>query len=434
MKRIKNFLAKAEKLAQSQVKQWENRGSVTTQIPMVSVLSYDEFEQQYGSNLYLDGKFDVLVFDGDLTLSQGTLNTRWLAKQFEQAGGDNDRQAMFVNGNLLIDGDIVDDDYLFLQVAKDVSCHYLHSENGNIVILGNLTALQGISGEYNDGMLQVRGKTQAPYIVSNDHSMPNSSTAEHIYIQDGQIGENYQDTLYGWDFFENSELMFKDGIFEDEHQTNISAFFGFVKNGENPLVDFETFQRNLADYYHGDEESDDDVMVNSQSIATLLDLEDFDGNDALFYQYIVDEYEAIEKTTDESEKYAFDGKCFKFSWVISKMVKNWRLIMERYSVEQTDTIRKICIKCGTDIAAYFLTIGDEKTLGFLYDFLNDELVEIEKDEPYLYETLVRVGLALHKFDEVYPLARAIDKNMPDVAKNIADVLDSEGYRAWSAQN
>ncbi len=431
MKRIKKFLTKAEKLAQSQVKQWKNRGSVATQIPTVSVLSYDEFEQKYGSNLYLDGNFDVLVFDGDLTLSQCTLNTRWLAKQFEQAGGDNDRQAMFVNGNLLIDGDIVDDDYLFLQVAKDVSCHYLHSENGNIVILGNLTAIQGISGEYNDGMLQVRGKTQTPYIVSNDHSMPNSSTAEYIYIQDGKIGENYQGTLYGWDFFENSELMFKDGIFADEHQINISAFFGSVKNGENPLVDFETFQRNLANYCHRDEESDDDV--NSQSIATLLDLEDFDGNDALFYQYIIDEYEAIEKTTDESEKYAFDGKCFKFSWVISKMVKNWCLIMERYSVEQTDTIRKICIKCGTDIADYFLKIGDEKTLGFLYDFLNDELVEIEKDEPYLYETLVRAGLTLQKFDEVYPLARAIGKNMPDVAKNIADVLESEGYRAWSTQ-
>ena len=64
---------------------------------------------------------------------------------------------MFVNGNLFFDGNIIDDDYLFLQVAKDTACDYLHSQDGVIAIGGNLTALWGISGEYNDGMLQVFG-------------------------------------------------------------------------------------------------------------------------------------------------------------------------------------------------------------------------------------------------------------------------------------
>ena len=47
-------------------------------------------------------------------------------------------------------------------------------------------------------------------------------------------------------FFENCELMFKDGICVDEHQINISAFFEFVKKDVNPLVDFKTFEARKA--------------------------------------------------------------------------------------------------------------------------------------------------------------------------------------------
>lgn len=144
------FLKKAAELAVLQAQAFSNRQTFATHIPNMFIVPYDEFEQQYSSNLYLDSDFDVLIFDGDLTLAQGTINNQWLAEQFKRAGSNNNSRAMFVSGNLLINGNIIDDDYLFLQVAKDVSCHYLHSENGNIVIGGNLTALQGISGEYNE--------------------------------------------------------------------------------------------------------------------------------------------------------------------------------------------------------------------------------------------------------------------------------------------
>jgi len=438
---IKNFLQNCEQIVKSQVKQYENRSPFATKIPPVFILPYDEFEKKYGSNLYLDSSSCVLVFDGDLSLSGGTINSAWLEDKFSEAGGKNSARAMFVNGNLFFDGDIIDDDYLFLQVAKDAACNYLHSQDGVIAIGGNLTALWGISGEYNDGMLQVFGKTQAPYIVSNDHAMPDHSASECVYVLDGRIGQSYLGALDGWEFFEDCELMFKDGICEDERQIDISAFFKFVKKSANPLVDFKTFEARKAAMDEENEEQEpkyaSDLPKNSETIAETIYLENFSGSDEELYEYIVSEFGAIEKIGDESEKYAYGGRAFKLSIIAARMAENWRLITQRYSARQIDDLRKIIIKSATNLADYFLKIGDKKQLAFIYEFLNDDAVSIEKDEPFLYETLVRVGLELQDYDNAYALASVIDKKsefLPqELVKSIADVIKSEGYRAWLAK-
>ena len=438
---IKNFLQNCEQIVKSQVKQYENRSPFATKIPPVSILPYDEFEQKFGSNLYLDSSFDVLVFDGDLSLSGGTINSAWLKDKFNEASGKNNARAMFVNGILSIGGDIIDDDYLFLQVAKNTACNYLHSQDGVIAIGGNLTALWGISGEYNDGMLQVFGKTQAPYIVSNDHAMPDHGASECVYVLDGRIGRSYLGALEGWKFFENSELMFKDGICEDEHQIDISVFFEFVKKGVNPLVDFKTFEARKAAMDEENEEQGPedagDLPENSETVAEILNLENFSRSDEELYEHMVSEFGAIEKIDDESEKYAYGGRAFELSIIAARMAENWRLITQRYSARQIDELRKIIIKSATNLADYFLKIGDKKQLAFIYEFLNDDAVSIEKDEPFLYETLVRAGLELQDYDNAYALASVIDKKsefLPqEVAKSIADVIKSEGYRAWLAK-
>ena len=435
------FLKKAAELAVLQAQAFSNRQIFATHIPNMFIVPYDEFEQQYGSNLYLDSDFDVLICDGDLTLAQGTINNQWLAEQFKRAGGNNNSRAMFVSGNLLINGNIIDDDYLFLQVAKDVSCHYLHSENGNIVIGGNLTALQGISGEYNDGMLHVLGKIIAHYIVSNDHAMPSSSIIEYIYVLDGKIGKGRREDWLGcWEFFENSEIMFKDGICEEENCINFSVFFDFVKNGENPFVDFETFENRKADWDAEQEpeyESDLPENPEEQTIAEILYLEKFSGSDEELYEYMVSEYQGVEKISDESEKYAYGGRAFEFSIIAARMAKNWRLITERYSAEKIDILRQNIIKSATDLANYFLKIGDKKQLLFIYQFLNDDAINIEEDEPYLYETVIRVSLALEDYDSTYELVSVIEKKskfLPkEMQKSIADVLESDGYHAWLAK-
>ena len=379
----------------------------------------------------------MLVFDGDLSLSGGTLNSAWLEDKFSDAGGKNNARAMFVNGNLSTGGDIIDDDYLFLQVAKDMACDYLYSQDGVIAIGGNLMALWGISGEYNDGMLQVFGKTQARYIVSNDHVMPDHSASECVYILDGQIGRSYLGALDGWEFFENCELMFKDGICEDEHQIDISAFFKFVKKSANPLVDFKTFEARKAAWDEENEDQEPECAKNSETIAETIYLENFSGSDEELYEYMMSEFGAIEKIGDESEKYAYSGRAFKLSIIVARMAENWRLITQRYSARQIDDLRKIIIKSATNLADYFLKIGDKKQLALIYEFLNDDAVSIEKDEPFLYETLVRAGLELQDYDNAYALVSVIDKKsefLPqEMAKSIADVIKSEGYQAWLAK-
>ena len=86
-------------------------------------------------------------------------------------------------------------------------------------------------------MLQVLGKIIAHYIISNDHAMPSSSIIEYIYVLDGKIGKGCRkDWLGCWEFFENSEIMFKDVICEEKNCINFSVFSDFVKNGENPFV------------------------------------------------------------------------------------------------------------------------------------------------------------------------------------------------------
>ena len=290
-------------------------------------------------------------------------------------------------------------------------------------------------------MLQVFGKTQAPYIVSNDHAMPDHSASECVYVLDGQIGQSYLGALDGWEFFENCELMFKDRICEDEHQIDISAFFKFVKKGANPLVDFKTFEARKAAWDRENEEQEpgysSDLPKNSETIAETIYLENFSGSDEELYEYIVSEFGAIEKIDDESEKYAYGGRAFKLSIIAARMAENWRLITQRYSAQQIDELRKIIIKSATNLADYFLKIGDKKQLAFIYEFLNDDAVSIEKDEPFLYETLVRAGLELQDYDSTYALVSVIDKKsefLPqEMAKSIADVIKSEGYRAWLAK-
>ncbi len=107
--------------------------------------------------------------------------------------------------------------------------------------------------------------------------MPDHSASECVYVLDGQIGQSYLGALDGWEFFENSELMFKDGICEDEHQIDISAFFKFVKKGVNPLVDFKTFEARKAALDEENEEQEpgysSDLPENSETVAEILNLE-----------------------------------------------------------------------------------------------------------------------------------------------------------------
>ena len=446
------FLQKAEQIAQNTAKTFKNRKSINTNIPRNFVISYEEFHEKYGAGLYLENAgFQVLVFDGDLNLNTN-LNSDLLKQQFENLTNSADRRAVFVNGNLNIDGDILDNDwdnYLFLQVAGDVYCHYLYSENGTIVIKGNLTALLGTAGEYNDGMLAVYGTTTAPYIVSNDHAMPDKSQSDYIFIGNGQIGETYYGGISGWDYFKDSHFMLKEDILENEYQVNLAVFFEYVKKGENPFVGIEDYQaqKHIWEEKHSDEITEEQKQKEeiskewekyheSNVVKGLYLYNDFLGNDDELYDYIVNEYRAIQEISDENDRYSDNEKMALFAKITERMAEEWRIVAQYYPAEKVETLRKIIIQFYNDAINYFSTLDNRGALEFLYPILKEYVINIEKDENYLHETLVRVGLKLEDYEDTYAFVSSIDKHkeyLPELYDSIKDVIESEGYRAWLAK-
>lgn len=447
------FLQKSEQIAQNTATAFKNRKLIETHIPHSFILSYEEFEQKYRANLYLENAgFDVLVFDGDLSLN-GNLNYRWLNKQFEQLGSTNDRRAMFVNGNLTIDGDILDNDednYLFLQVAGDVYCHYVYSENGNIVIQGNLTALLGTAGEYNDGMLSVYGTTTAPYIVSNDHSMSDKSQIDYIFIDNGRIGEEYYGGLQGWDYFEDSEFMLKEDIFADEYQVDLAVFFDYIKRGENPFVSVEEYEAKKTEW---EEDNAEEIAEqkrqneitnqnwekyhNSKVVKRLYIYDCFLGSDDELFDYIVKEDEFLSQITDEKERYPeydADNRIWRFYEILERILKNWWVVEQYAPAEQAEILRKIIIKTYTDdMAKYALKKGDMEEIEYIYNILNEQVLKLEKDEPHFYVALVKFGLKLEKYDEIYPLLLTFEKQaeiLSEYAEAVAEFFNNDGYQEW----
>lgn len=447
------FLQKAEQIAQNTATAFKNRKPIDTHIPNHFIISYEEFEQKYGANLYLENAgFDVLVFDGDLNLN-GHLNYTWLNEQFEQLGSTNDRRAMFVNGNLTIDGDILDNDednYLFLQVKGDVYCHYVYSENGNIIILGNLTALLGTAGEYNDGMLSVYGTTTVPYIVSNDHSMSDKSQIDYIFIDNGRIGEEYYGGLQGWDYFENSEFMLKEDIFADEYQVDLVVFFDYIKRGENPFVSVEEYEAKKAEWEeeHAEEIAEQkrqneitnqnwEKYHNSKIVKRLYIYDCFLGSDDELFDYIVKEDEFLSQITDEKERfpeYDANNRVWRFYENLERILDNWWVVEQYAPAEQAEILRKIIIKAYTDdMADYILKTGDMSEIEYLYNILNDKVLKLEKDEPHFYVALIKLGLKLEKYDEIYPLLSQFDSKAEFLSNYVAQLQEfiaDEGYQNW----
>lgn len=243
------FLQKAERIAQDTAEAFKNRKSIETHIPNSFIVPYEEFDQKYGANLHLDStglealEFDVLVFDGDLTLNND-LTSYWVNELFQKAGSENHLQAMFVNGNLSVAGDILDNEYLYLQVAGDVYCDYVFCQYGRICVQGNLTTLLGVAGDYQDGMVIAQNENSIPYLVSNFQYINRIKIgSECIVIEDGGIGETYYEAAGRWLRFEDSPLMLKDDVLPNSI-VDVKVFFDYVKRGENPLISAEEYQAN----------------------------------------------------------------------------------------------------------------------------------------------------------------------------------------------
>lgn len=202
-------------------------------MPPMQVIPFGQFKQQYGIDFY--GAFDddepIWVIQGDIIID-GTLNWAFI----EQTLSDNTSaqvNALYIDGNLTVNGDIIDDNYLRLAVKGDVKCDYLHSYNGHILIGGDLHAHYGVYGEYNDGSLEVAGKLHAPYVLSDDHQMPTFAEGEFIYIDYGRIGKAMES--WYWQYFADSDKLLRPEVYA-EGRFSAQRFFELVRAGKNPFI------------------------------------------------------------------------------------------------------------------------------------------------------------------------------------------------------
>ena len=162
---------------------------------------------------------------------------------------EGDAYGIFIDGNLIVAGDILDDNYLHLRVSGNVICDYLFTYNGAIFIMKDLYTTFGLYGEYNDGMLDVLGNTNAPYFVEGGHYMPDESkVTEFIFVE--AENETEQEDCYLHDpetgYLEESWKLLRPEVWEENElfsYFSVNRFFQLVKNGENPLISVDIYKK-----------------------------------------------------------------------------------------------------------------------------------------------------------------------------------------------
>ncbi len=195
------------------------------------------------------GNPKILIIYGDYYCNEA-IDDDWLKRQAEKFGitDAKDIEGVLFVDNLYVNTCIEDNESLFLQVMKNVYVDdYVMSCDGVIVFKGDAHIKYGIYGEYNDGYLEVDGKLFTAYLLASDHAMPRSAAQESIYIEGGNgCGINYIDIGksddgdygWGWKYYKASYRLFKPDVWDEDDEFSVDNFFGLIKKGINPFIDF----------------------------------------------------------------------------------------------------------------------------------------------------------------------------------------------------
>lgn len=246
----KDFLKKADKIHQELNQSSEYDKSRPNLMykdevkPEIMLLSEVKNKFGFTGDFHQDSDHNVLVLNGDVIV-KGTLDNQWISDQWASLKQKKKTFGLVITGNLIIDGYLIDDEYIQIRVMKNLWCHYLYSYNGGIVISGDAHIKYGVYGEYNDGYLNINGKFFTPYIIADDHDMPRTAEGNFIYIEGGNgnpkdeinVGSS-KGSGYGWDwdYFEDSSKLFIKGVWTDQDLFSEDQFFDLVMNGKNPFV------------------------------------------------------------------------------------------------------------------------------------------------------------------------------------------------------
>lgn len=245
----RQLLAKAEQITaqiKSRLEKVAGRsGEPEERYAEKAIISSREVIEQYGAPDYfpIEGE-QYLLFKGDLEIN-GPLNREWIVNQTRDLSADAFVMGMVVDGNLTVNGDLLDDNYVHLYVKGNLHCHYLFSYNGQQHIGGNADIRLGAYGEYNDGQLSVNGDIRSPYLIIDDHAMPTEAMGEFIHI--GAGNGTYRDDLavgkepgqswgWGWTYLEDSQKLLVPQVWDEHDCFSVEQFFDIVRRGDNPFI------------------------------------------------------------------------------------------------------------------------------------------------------------------------------------------------------
>ena len=214
----------------------------------MDIISLSDAHGRYAFSLLdqmvpLQGSLLALVIKGDVT-GQLTIDQKWLKRVAKKMDATRIPYALIIDGNLDIDGDILDRrrSEISVFVRGNVCCDYLHSRDGRIEVSGDLRTVFGVCGQRNAGALKVGGQLVAPYIVAGDHDMPRVAADDFIYLEalegseEVAIGKDRNGSHgWGWNYFAGSKKLLSDAVWDEQGELDLDAFFDRVRQGENPL-------------------------------------------------------------------------------------------------------------------------------------------------------------------------------------------------------
>lgn len=247
----KAFLDKAKRLTESireRIREKRENAVPVEIMPSREIVSGKLAIEKYGMYRGFPSDASYLVFKGDLHI-KGPLNRKWVNQQAAQASPEAFVYGVVVTGDLLIDGDLIDDDYVYLHVGGKLMADYVFSYNGHQFIAGEAIIGFGIYGKYNDGSFTLGGKLRTPYLIASDHDMPRQTSAgEFIYLEAGD-GTDRNDLQVGdkpgsgwgwdWDYFDDSQKLLAPAIWNDADKFSVNRFFEIVRKGRNPFHELD---------------------------------------------------------------------------------------------------------------------------------------------------------------------------------------------------
>lgn len=238
-----NFLKIAEEISYK-VKQSINNEKEQqlpeTQLKKKTMLYKDVIEKYRVEKFpYENETTKVAVLTGDVFID-GFLHSGWIKEQVSEIGRNG--YMTLIDGNITIKGELVDNGFSFLFITGNVICDSIFSNDGAILIKGDAIVKFGIYGDYNDGHIVIGGKTETPYILSNDHQASVQCVSDTIYIdhfcneRNNIAFQNFKD--YSYFKLEDAASLLKPEVWDENGEFDRNKFFDIVSSGENPFIKY----------------------------------------------------------------------------------------------------------------------------------------------------------------------------------------------------